>query len=120
VGVNPTTLYAKYYHLKPLDLLISYCFQIYCDITSTKNGHTLFHEISEPFLTGIIVDSDDVISLSKNGEVYSLVLKQTIPLSCSNDAKKEECKLIVEIKDVPTSKIILVGFNTGVSKVEYT
>ncbi len=67
-----------------------------CDISSVRNGKTLFAEISAPFETGIVVDAHQKsLSFEKNGQIYAIGFKQMIPINCHSS----NCKLEVHIEN---------------------
>jgi len=66
-----------------------------CDISSVRNGKTLFAEISSPFQTGIEIESQKNLSFEKNGQTNVIWFKQMLPLDCHGF----ECKLEVQIQD---------------------
>ena len=83
--------------------------KIQCEITSASGGKTLFSEISHPFETGLVLeDSDNILSLIKDGQPRHIILKQKIPLSCSYDSTNESCYLRVDITHIPESKCFII------------
>ena len=61
--------------------------------------------MSQPFETGLVIeDSENVLSLIKDAQMTSIVLKQKTPMSCPYDSTDESCYLRVDITQMPESK----------------